>query len=404
VDRALKVLTLGGLSVHGRAGPLTGSAAQPRRLAVLALVARGGKRGTARGKLLSLLWPDADEDQGRKVLTQALYALRRDLGSDEAIVGTQELRLGDDAVWCDVAEFDAALSRGDPAGAVTLYVGAFLDGFRLASAPEFERWVDEERSAIRHRLHDALEQLARDAEAAGAFDRAASWWRRLAADDPLNARIAVAMMRALAAAGDRNGALRHARIFEALIAEELELPPDKTVIELAESLRREDASAPSSFGRSAQSLSLDGGSRSAPNVTSSTPRADARSIAVLPFAYLGIGDDDETQRRWRDGLSEEVLTLLAGEPSLRIAARSASFAFGHSPDLAALAATLGVALALEGSVRQGRGTVRVNARLVDVVTGATLWAERYERPLDDPHLAQDGIAEALAARVRDSIA
>ena len=54
---------------------MAGSAAQPRRLAVLVMVARGGKRGTTRGKLLEVLWPDADDEQGRRVVTQALYAL-----------------------------------------------------------------------------------------------------------------------------------------------------------------------------------------------------------------------------------------------------------------------------------------------------------------------------------------
>ena len=385
--------------MHGRSGPLSGSAAQPRRLAVLAVVARGGKRGASRAKLLAMLWPDADEDQGRRVLTQALYALRRDLGDDEAIVGTQDLRLNPELVWCDACAFDEALSRGDPAGATTLHVAPFLDGFRLPSAPEFERWVDEERSAIRHRFHDALEQLARDAEAAGAFDRAAGWWRRRAADDPLNARVAVAMMRALAAAGDRASALRHARIFEALIAEELELPPDRAVLELAEALKRE---------------SEDGAAAAAPARAPAPPRAEQPNgqaaaaapgaIAVLPFADLGAeAGDDGARQRWRDGLAEEVLSALAAEPGLRVAARSASFPFGPSPDLAALGTTLGVAYALEGGVREGNGRVRVTARLIDVATGHTLWSERAERELADPHAVQDEIAASIAARVRATV-
>ena len=386
LDRVLRLLTFGGLSVHGDAGPLSGAAAQPRRLAVLALVARGGRRGAPRAKLLALLWPDAAEDQGRRVLAQALYALRRDLDCPEPIHGTQELRLNPEAIWCDVAQFDEALARGDAAGATTLHVGPFLDGFRLPSAPEFERWVDDERTAIRHRFHDALEQLARDAEAAGAFDRAAAWWRRRAADDPLNARVVVSMMRALAAAGDRNGALRHAGIFEALLAEELELPPDRAVLELAETLRREPTASPA---------------RSA----SARPDASSRAtIAVLPFADLGASDGEHESRRWRDGLAEELLGALATEPGLRIAARSASFAFGHSPDLAALGTALGVSHAIEGSVRLGPASVRVHARLVEVANGRALWSERIEHALDDPHSAQDAIAAALAARVRVTLA
>ena len=77
---AVRLLTFGGLSVHGAQGVLAGAAAQPRRLAVLALVARGGERGATRGKVLGLLWPDTEDAQGRRVLSQALYALRRELG------------------------------------------------------------------------------------------------------------------------------------------------------------------------------------------------------------------------------------------------------------------------------------------------------------------------------------
>jgi DNA-binding SARP family transcriptional activator len=81
---------------------------------VLALLARSGSRGVSRAKLLALLWPDASDEQGRRVVTQALYALRRDMGDERAIAGTQDLRLDSNVVWCDVCEFEAALDRGRP--------------------------------------------------------------------------------------------------------------------------------------------------------------------------------------------------------------------------------------------------------------------------------------------------
>ena len=84
----------------------TGAATQPRRLAVLALIARAGERGVTREKLRALLWPDADEEAGRRALSQSLYALRRDLGVDELLLGVQDLRLNPDAATCDVVEFE----------------------------------------------------------------------------------------------------------------------------------------------------------------------------------------------------------------------------------------------------------------------------------------------------------
>lgn len=380
----LRLLTLGGLSVHGAGGPLAGATAQPRRLAVLALLARGGARGVSRAKLLALLWPDASDEQGRRVVTQALYALRRDLGDDRCISGTQDLRLATEVIWCDVEAFDSALERGEAQDAAALYAGPFLDGFRLPSAPEFERWADDARAAIQHRLHDALERLARDAEGTGALDHAIAWWRRRAADDPLNARVALHVMRVLAASGDRSGALRHARFFEALSAQELGLPADRVVLDLAATIRR-DAHAVEAN----------------PPRAKLPPRDDGAAIAVLPFAHLGVEADDDEQRRWRDGLAEEMIGELTREVSLRVLARTASFSLGASPGLAALRAEPGIALALEGSVRRTAGSVRVTARLLHVAGGHSLWSERFECPLHDGVSAQDQVARTVAERVRD---
>jgi DNA-binding SARP family transcriptional activator len=391
----LRLLTFGSLSVHGVDGPLAGAAAQPRRLAVLVLVARGGKRGTTRAKLLGLLWPDADDEQGRRVVTQALYALRRDLGSDEAISGTQELRLNPEHVWCDAAEFDVALSSGDAAKAVELYHGPFLDGFRLSSAPEFERWADDERVALRHRMHAAVEGLARDADSRGAHGEAASWWRRRAADDPLNARVAIALMSALAAAGDRVGALRHAGVFEALMAEELELPPDREVIELAERLRREAHASPPPARPAAVE---------APATT--TPRAasgrTSPSVAVLPLALLGPNRAPEDYHGWSEELAEEIICALLPVADVRVLSRTASFALGVDPGLTHLRDELGASHAIEGSLRKTADGLRVTLRLIETAEGHAVSWERFDCVTEDAP-AQERIAAQFAERVRATV-
>ena len=236
----IRIQTFGGLSVRGEDGrPLAGSAAQPRRMAVLAVLARAGDRGITRERLVALLWPDAGEERGRNNLAQALYALRRDLGADDAIAGTKELRLDAERVASDVGEFATAVTRGQHAQAATLYAGPFLDGFHVPGAAEFARWMDDERQALAHDHARVLEALARAADAAGDASAATGWWRKLAAADPLNARVTVGLMGALAAAGDPAGALQHARIYEALLEQELDLPPDREVVRLADRLRRE---------------------------------------------------------------------------------------------------------------------------------------------------------------------
>ena len=236
----IRIHTLGGLAVLSADGKaLAGAAGQPRRMAVLALLARAGERGVARDKVLALLWPDADDERGPRALTQAVYALRKELGSEEAISGARELRLNPEYVTTDVAELAAALVRGDNERAAELYVGPFLDGFRLGDAEEFNRWVETERATLARDHARALESLATSALGAGRAQDAVGRWRELAALDPLNARIAVRLMEAMAAAGDRPGAIRHAHIYELLVGEELDLPPDREVTAFAARLRAE---------------------------------------------------------------------------------------------------------------------------------------------------------------------
>ena len=216
---------------------LSGAAAQPRRLAVLALLARSGQKGLTREKLLGFLWADQEEERGRRALTQALYALRQELGSEEAITGAKDLRLNPDLVATDVAEFSAALAEGRAEEAVQHYRGPFLDGFHLSGAEEFERWVDQERQALAQEFAEVLRQLAVRCGERGESDASVRWWKRLAAHDPLDSRTSLALMRALEAAGDRSGALQHARIHELLLQEHLDLPPDRDVATLAKEIR-----------------------------------------------------------------------------------------------------------------------------------------------------------------------
>jgi DNA-binding SARP family transcriptional activator/tetratricopeptide (TPR) repeat protein/TolB-like protein len=236
----LRIKCLGQLSVLRDDGQLiAGAASQPRRLAILALLASAGERGITREKLIGYLWPDSDEERARRLLSQAVYMLRRDLGSDDAIVGVRDLRLGTDVITSDVIEFEEALELKAYERAANLYTGPFLDGFHLSGAEEFDRWVEEERRVLEHDGDTAFEKCAVAAETRGDHEAAVAWWRRMAGRDPLNARVALRLMRAMAAAGDRSGALRHAAIHKALVQEQLDLPADSEVVRYADELRAE---------------------------------------------------------------------------------------------------------------------------------------------------------------------
>ena len=119
-------------------------------------------------------------------------------------------------------------------------------------------------------------------------------------------------------------------------------------------------------------------------------QAAAKSIAVLPFADMSAGKDQEY---FADGLSEELLNLLAKLPELRVIGRTSSFQFkGRNEDLRVIGEKLNVAHILEGSVRKSGEKVRITAQLIRAADGSHLWSETYDRTLDDIFVVQDDIA------------
>jgi len=122
------------------------------------------------------------------------------------------------------------------------------------------------------------------------------------------------------------------------------------------------------------------------------------SIAVLPFANLSA---DPEQEYFSDGLADEIIIRLARIGGLKVIARTSAFAFkGQHTDIRQIAATLGVANILEGSVRRSGNRIRVTAQLVTAADGSQLWSERYDRQMADVFELQDEIATAIAAALR----
>src|SRR5918994_1855979 len=233
----LRLRTLGGLTIEDETGPLAGAIARKRSLALLALVAMSTEQGMSRDRLLAYLWPESDTDRARNNLKQTLFQLRQELHENVFVRAPGALRLDPNVISIDACDFQAALGRGNPTTAVTLYRGPFLDGFYLPGLVEFERWVESERASLAQRYAGAVETLADTAAGLGDHHGAADWWRRLAAVDPLSSRYALGLMRALAQAGDRAAALEHARMYQELVEAELETSPDPEVAEYVKQLR-----------------------------------------------------------------------------------------------------------------------------------------------------------------------
>ncbi len=133
-------------------------------------------------------------------------------------------------------------------------------------------------------------------------------------------------------------------------------------------------------------------------VASARPAVEKGSIAVLPFLDMSPKHD---QDYFSDGLTEELLNVLAQVPGLRVAARTSSFAFkGKEVEVDSIGKALHVAHVLEGSVRTEGRHLRITAQLIDAGTGYHLWSDTYDRDLRDVFAVQGEIAQAITQQLR----
>jgi DNA-binding SARP family transcriptional activator len=233
---------LGGAVLQGRGGPVGGKAAHRRRLAVLAVLAVA-RRPVGRERLIGLLWPEHRGDAARHLLSESLYVLRKALGDDALVSAGDDVTLSARAVKSDVGEMETALEAGELERAVALYRGPFLEGFYVDDAPDFERWVEGERDRLARAYGRAVETLAERADADGRPVDAVEWWRLLSSHDPDSTRVAIRLVSALYAAGERAGALR-AGAAHADFLREQEVEPSPEFLDLVARIRADCATTP----------------------------------------------------------------------------------------------------------------------------------------------------------------
>jgi adenylate cyclase len=131
------------------------------------------------------------------------------------------------------------------------------------------------------------------------------------------------------------------------------------------------------------------------------PLPDKPSIAVLPFENMS---GDPEQDYFADGMVEEIITALSRFKWLFVIARNSSFTFkGRAVDVKEVGRRLGVRYVLEGSVRKASGKVRITGQLIDAVTGAHIWADRFERDLTDIFALQDEVTVAVVSAIEPKL-
>ena len=465
----IRLRTLGALDLCGADGHELGAVlAQPKRAAVLVYLALATPRGPhRRDKLVALFWPEVDAERARNALSQAVHFLRRSLGADVLVSNnTDELSLETSDLWCDAVAFDEALDAGRSAEALELYRGELLEGFHVANAPEFERWLEAERSRLGARYVQAAEAVAAERERAGDIAASVECWRRLAARDPYSSRIALGLMRTMAAAGDTAGAVRHARVHETLLREELEVAPDPEVAALVRELqagltterrRISNVAAPASPpGSTVDTRNVEPQSAPAPESERAVLPQDGaagepatvrrergwrhrlarpasvrtaglvallaaaavviavrreglgastppiRSLAVLPFENLSGSSADQVLA---DGMHDALTSELARYPDVTVISRlSATHYKETNKRLPEIARELKVDAVVVGALLHEGGRIRISAQLVHGQSDRHLWADTYRRDLRDILTLQEEIAAAIAREVRAATA
>ena len=128
---------------------------------------------------------------------------------------------------------------------------------------------------------------------------------------------------------------------------------------------------------------------------------DKPSIAVLPFDNMS---GDAEQEYFADGMTEDVITLLSTVPGLFVIARNSTFTYkGSATDVRTVAADLGVRYVLEGSVRKAGNRIRVTGQFIDAESGNHIWADKYDRDLDDIFAVQDEVAQGIVGALQSRL-
>jgi len=449
---------LGTPSLRGDTRPVPLAAQQKRPLGLLAVLGLAGRHGLSRDRIEAYLWPDSSAALARHALDQAVYTIRHAIVSDFILSMRGELRLNPELVQTDVWEFEEAIRARQWALAVGHYKGPLLDGFHFTDNRELESWIDIERARLLVEYQTALEHLAKLSAEAGDHSQSVTWWRRLASSDPLSAVATRKLMLALAAAGDRAGAVKHARLYQELVRQALEIEPDSEVERLASSLSHhpiaETVDTParprtptvlalpaSSHGKALSALSeiflmrrwgrrrariatsivaallvtvailavarrktpsasAFPGNRAAHASGSANPDASASSAigpitAVAVIPFSNTGGNPQDEY-FSDGMTDELAHALSLLPRLRVAGRSSSYAFkGKSISAQEICKTLNVSAVVEGSVRRAGHRLRVIAQLTSAKNGQVMWSDAFESSENNVFQLQDDFTTAI---------
>lgn len=456
---SVHLFLLGGARIEADGTPVTGRAAQRRRVGLLALLALAPRRTLGRERVIGYLWPDHPPDGARHLLSESLYVIRRALGEGALLGRGDELTLGE-GVTSDVESFLSSVEAGELEQAIAIYRGPLLDGWYVRDATELEHWVETERGRIALLHAQALRQLAIGRENANDWPGAAELWRELLRVDPYSSIAAWHAARALAHTGERAAALQTITAHEALLEADLGVGLGDDLATLASRIRagadlrppgseQQGAAmrttAPSALaGESDPPMMTDAPSHPSPLPTRShrTGRWLLAAAVLLVFGMavgwgqLGdelfptqmdhldarppSGPDAQVMDANRvavlyfedrsltgelgylcEGLTEGLIRELTGLRALRVLSEDAVRpARDRTVRLDSLAQALGAGTIVTGNLRMEGSDVRVSVHMLDGATGDQIAADVFTRPQGEPLAIADELAARVAAALR----
>ncbi|MCR9212902.1 MAG: tetratricopeptide repeat protein [Proteobacteria bacterium] len=394
-----------------------------------------------RERLRRLLWSDRADEQAAGSLRRALVDIRKAFLEEDAAtafeVDTQSLCLKESVVSSDVVIFEQLLAAGDEASlaqAADIYKGDLLSGIDIPD-DAFEEWAGNERRRLNASASHLVEQLSLLATSETSFQNAISLATRLLASDRTNEEAHRSLIRIYLKQGRSTAAAKQFSSCEAALKEELGVAPEEQTVLLIRSAPEEAGSLTASdtvsrhqkYPREASPaqttlskthrnswivavalcacLGIIGALFFWPDQSAQSeepaslermafPLPEKPSIAVLPLVNLS---NDPGQERYVDGLTNDIITDLSRFGDLAVIAAYSTFGYkGQTVGIQTVAEQLGVHYVLKGSVQKEGNKFRLNAQLIDALSGKHLWAERYSVESDDIFGLQDELTKKVA--------
>jgi TolB-like protein len=387
----MQLRILGGLDLTSAAGAPAQDVTRQTRL-MLACLALTGAKGLTRAELCALFWPDRPSAQARNSLRQSLAAIRKTLSGDASDCASMSLQSNLEVVslsalpgTIDVQAFRQGVQDDDRErliAAADAYRGELLAGIELAE--DIEQFVTFHRRSLNDQAQALTERLSKaDETDSDALDAAQALAERLLQSTPAAEEAHRALMRVHHRRGRTSAALRQFELCKAALRRELQTDPDAETRHLLHAIQ-----SSGSHQRSPQA-----------DEPATAPGAHP-SLAIMPFDNLG----DPADEYFADGVVEEITSALSRIRDFFVIARQSTFTFkGRFVDVREVGRELGVAYLVEGTVRRGGDRLRISVQLVDAVTRAQLWSDRYEGATTEIFAFQDLIAGQVAGALKPAI-